>query len=95
MFRETEQGKTQYCPMCEEWAEKYERLEQENERMNKLTGIFSARLCEKYKQALEEIRARTIKDCDLCTSECDCDETCYRCWIKDKINEVLESEVNE
>ena len=33
MFRETEQGETQYCPMCEEWAEKYERLQAENEEL--------------------------------------------------------------
>ena len=33
MFKETEQGETQYCPMCEEWAEKYERLQKENEQL--------------------------------------------------------------
>ena len=30
MFKETDDGQTQYCPMCEEWAEKYKRLKQEN-----------------------------------------------------------------
>ena len=27
MFNETDNGQTQYCPMCEEWAEKYKELE--------------------------------------------------------------------
>lgn len=33
MFKETEQGETQYCPMCLEWSEKYKRLQAENERL--------------------------------------------------------------
>ena len=43
----------------------------------------------KYKLALEKIQDRVNEDCKGCTSECDCDETCTRCFIKDKINEVL------
>lgn len=42
MFKEEE---TQYCPMCQEWAEKYDQLKKENEKMSKgyeeLTEIVS------------------------------------------------------
>lgn len=31
MFKDTGNGETQYCPMCYEWAEKYENLKTENE----------------------------------------------------------------
>ena len=33
-----------------------EQLKAENEKLNKMTGIFSARLCEKYRTTLQEIR---------------------------------------
>lgn len=33
MFNDTDNGETQYCPMCEEWAEKYKRLETENKKL--------------------------------------------------------------
>lgn len=36
MFKETEQGETQYCPMCLEWSEKYKRLQTENEKKDNL-----------------------------------------------------------
>ena len=42
MFKEEE---TQYCPMCEEWAEKYNKIKADNEKMEKgyieLTEIVS------------------------------------------------------
>ena len=34
-----------------------ERLKEENEKLNKMTGIFSARLCKKYRTTLQEIKA--------------------------------------
>jgi hypothetical protein len=33
-----------------------ERLKEENEKLNKMTGIFSARLCKKYEQTLQKIK---------------------------------------
>lgn len=33
-----------------------ERLKEENEKLNKMTGVFSARLCEKYRKTLQEIK---------------------------------------
>lgn len=45
-----------YCKECYKKQEQIEQLQAENEKLNKMTGIFSARLCEKYRQALQEIR---------------------------------------
>lgn len=68
MFKEDE---TQYCPMCQEWAEKYEKLKQENEELiNRLQTIDDEILTveitqkdydkyKKYKQSLEEIKKET------------------------------------
>lgn len=39
-----------------------EQLKEENKKLNKMTGIFSTRLCEKYSQALQEIRAIAIHE---------------------------------
>ena len=33
MFKETDKGKTHYCPMCEEWAEKCDKLEKKIDEM--------------------------------------------------------------
>ena len=64
------------------------RLEQENkelkekvQKLDAMTGIFSARLMEKYKKALEEIREYCYK------RSLDYDYTA--CCVVSKINEVL------
>lgn len=48
MFRETEQGETQYCPMCEEWAEKYKRLQAENELLKDANAHLKTELKQRY-----------------------------------------------
>ena len=40
----------------EELKVENERLKEENEKLNKMTGIFSVRLCEKYLTTLQEIK---------------------------------------
>lgn len=39
-----------------DYQEHYNKLEAENEKLKAMAGVFSVRLMEKYKQALEEIR---------------------------------------
>ena len=59
-----------------------ERLKEENEKLNKMTGIFSARLCEKYRQALQEIRDKL----DFNKREL---EECLYNPIDDEIREII------
>ena len=78
------------------------RLQEENEELKEkikdldaMTGIFSVRLANKYKQALEEIREKCLKMCNICdnidgeTYLDDCNSICEYCKIIDLINEVL------
>lgn len=45
MFNETDNGQTQYCPMCQEWAEKYEKLNKEN---NEYKSLLEWLLAQQY-----------------------------------------------
>lgn len=42
---------------CIELEQENARLKEENEKLNKMTGLFSVRLCEKYHKTLQEIKA--------------------------------------
>ena len=69
-------------------------LNEKVKTLDKMTGIYSARLCKKYKQALEEIREDLEQDTTCESRECGCDdyEECLKCvkeTILDKIKEVL------
>lgn len=73
--------------------EEYKLLQQENEELKEkikdldaMTGIFSVRLANKYKQALEEIR-KLINE--TCWDYTDISIIPVKEKILDKINEVL------
>ena len=94
------------CDVGNCYYKQLHRLKKENEELkkrcgelDKMTGIFSARLADKYKQALKEIREIAKNTCKTCTSECDCildGEPCkyYGFYhIRELIDEVLDEEV--
>ena len=68
-----------------------ERLKEKVEKLDKMTGIFSARLCQKYQQTLQEIR-------DMAGSIIGNANATYTDFynklsdILDKINEVIGAE---
>lgn len=86
-------GKQQY-----KYLQEIDKLQQENkelkekiEVLDKMTGIFSARLCDTYRSALEEIKRITEEDRNCMNSELACCRLCDKLdLIKDKINEVLQ-----
>ena len=65
MFKE---DTTQYCPMCEEWANKYDQLKEENIKFTleskKLVARYSAKV-ERLEQTLAEIKEIAEKNDEL------------------------------
>lgn len=95
------ENKNCYYKQLKRLEQERDELKQENERLKEkvkdldaMTGIFSARLAEKYKSALEEIRIY-INRCrnSLCDSNCEYWNNCKGNYnidnILTKINEVL------
>ena len=72
-------------------------LEQENKELKKQLledkildeHIESLSQEDIYRTALEKIREIIRADCKDCTAECDCDDSCTRYKIQNKINECI------
>ena len=81
-----------YYKQCERLKQENRELKKRCEELDKMTGIFSARLANKYKQALEEIKEITKKyDAEAGdTIIANPIQDCYDVFIK--ANEVLNEE---
>ena len=67
MFNDTDKGETQYCPMCEEWAEKYEEL-RENLKCKHLVldeCSLTGKNCKGIKVCFEELEEKLnwVREC--------------------------------
>ena len=74
-----------YYKQCELLKQENEELKARVKILNRMTGIFSARLAEKYRQALEEIREIVSGNYEILDPQA-------KKEIQTKINEVLNTE---